>query len=622
MILAIATSALAEDLNPPEFAGATGSMKGIWAFDEDAPGDPDWPRLDAPDEPMEVIEHAEREGPEDLQLLYEDEFEAEYPGLDFTGIYGWQNSAGDPQNAPATPAVWEENFQGRSGVLTGVSMFGFDFNNFEYNATGHKDISVQITWYLESGTPPPEFWVLVEGWDDDGEFILGTWSEDSIEDIDLGGGWTHSTYYLTTQADPCFIEGDDVNPDSEFIEIGTGDGAWIVAIDEVVIHTICYEGDEPPLGPGGDGTIVVEPNITTIYEPLDAGGPPVQGPVVGNFGVKLGWMPDEPNTVYVTVDPNAEGDGPNEEYKIQGADPCDGTVTLAFNQSNWDVLQKVRIEAIEDLEKEGTENFMLSLTSYTDEINGDPCFVDGWYRMNVSVIDNDVRFFYATPDEIELSESKVPPDPCGTVSFDVRLSHLPEDKVGVWVNAEGAAFDAGMFIIDPNFEQYPPLFADPNRMTFTSTTWGGEGGNPPPTCPEYNEATMTSCWNKPLTIDVHAQDNDELVEAWQQYIEGKVVLRPFSEDPGYRVPELDAQGNEVEDSGGEAAQVVAAVTVEDNECGAKGYDPADIAGGGDEGDEPDCVVNLTDFADLCDRWLFCTQPHDDAGECDKLWNLE
>ncbi|MHC4214231.1 MAG: hypothetical protein ACYSWP_12760 [Planctomycetota bacterium] len=604
MILAIATPALAEDLNPPEWAGAPGSMKAYWTYDEDAPGDPDWPRLDAPDEPMEVTPHSEREGPEDLQLLYEEEFEGEYPGLDFTGVYALQNGAGDPQ-VTETPAVWESTFQGHSGVLTGITMMGYEINNFEYNSEGHKDVLIQITWYLETGSVEDEgfdIWLLLEGFGE-GEALTGGFADyaDSIDtEIDLGGGWRHSSFYLSTY-DPCGPT--DFNPSSEYIEIGTEEGNWVIAIDEVVIHTICYDGDEPPLGLGGDGTIVVDPNITTIYEPQDAGGPQVTGPVVGNFGVKLGWMPAEPNIVYVTVDPNDEGDGPNEDYKIQGADPCDGTVTLAFNQGNWDVLQKVRIEAIEDLDKEGTENLVLNLTSYTDEINGDPCFIDGWLRMGITVKDNDIRSLSIIPDEVVVSEN----DPCTCAEFAVRLSHRPADNadVKVLVVGDGLAFEAGMAYIDP------PLISeglsDPNSLTFTDVDDEA-----------FDPCTMTSGWNVEQTIKVCAIDNDETAEAWTEYIAGQIFLTPYSEDPGYRVPDLDAQGNEVEDSGGEADEETVDVSVQDNDCGALGYDLADF--------NEDCVVNLADFAEYFARWLFCTEPYDGAvyGEwsnCNALWNL-
>jgi hypothetical protein len=512
MILAIATPALAVD---PNWVGAPGSMYLSWTYDEAPPGElfgEEGGMLDAPDE-QEVTPHPTREGPEDLQEEFLEEFAGEYPELDFTGIYGWHGFV-EPFDFRVTPS-WAEEFATRDGVLTGVGYFGFYINNFEFNTTGHKDFSVQVTWYLQDGTLPAPLWFYI----DDSEGVAG-FTEESIEEIDVGGGWTRSTFYMSTQ-DPCTMWGDDVNPSYEYIEIGADDPCdlgrtWVLAIDEVAIHTICYEGDEPPLGPGGDGTIVVEPNITSIYEPFDAGGPPVQGPVVGNFGVKLGWMPAEPNTVYVTVDPNGEGDGPNEDYKIQGADP-DATVTLAFNQSNWDELQKVRIEAIEDLDREGSEIHLLELTSSTDETNGDPNFRDGWFRMILTVVDNDTRYLSVLPDEIELSENQAPPDPCGTKCFDVRLSHQPDAKVGVWVNAEGDAFSEDekltMFIIDPNFEQYPPLYADPNRMTFT-----------------------TSNWDLEQTICVHAKDNNKLFQAWQRYVEGSVVLTPFSEDPATAYP--------------------------------------------------------------------------------------
>jgi hypothetical protein len=53
------------------------------------------------------------------------------------------------------------------------------------------------------------------------------------------------------------------------------------------------------------------------------------------------------------------------------------------------------------------------------------------------------------------------------------------------------------------------------------------------------------------------------------------------------------------------------ISVEDNECGAWGYSPAD--------GNKDCYVNLGDAALLWAQWLYCTQPYEDG--CDKIWNL-
>jgi len=53
------------------------------------------------------------------------------------------------------------------------------------------------------------------------------------------------------------------------------------------------------------------------------------------------------------------------------------------------------------------------------------------------------------------------------------------------------------------------------------------------------------------------------------------------------------------------------ILVQDNECGAIGFDAVDY--------NEDCRVGLADFAHYLAQWLICTEPHEDG--CDKLWNL-
>jgi len=336
---------------------------------------------------------------------------------------------------------------------------------------------------------------------------------------------------------------------------------------------------------------------------------------VGNFGVKLGWRPGEDPcnlgtyidkfTVTVTLDPNIEGDKDHDDYFIWGGDPDgDGTIQLVFDQNNFDVLQKVHIEAIKDTDREGHETYQLWLIADCDE---DPNFDDDHdpctpVRMpvNITVMDNDIRFVSALPSLIELSESQAPPDPCGTECFDVRLSVKPADTVYVLVAAEEWAFEEEMFIIDPNFEDW----TDPNKLTFTTTT-----------NQVWTESTMTSGWNMPQSICVHAQDNDWVTEPWVTNIDGVVLLTPYSNDLEYSVDwlEPDPYGFplDVEDSGGTAEEAAVTVIVEDDDCGALGYDVADV--------NEDCRVGLADFVEFLAQWTACTQPYED--DCDSLWNL-
>jgi len=354
--------------------------------------------------------------------------------------------------------------------------------------------------------------------------------------------------------------------------------------------------------------IAVDSNDMPVYEPEDAGGPPVEGPTDGQLLVSLAWQPGEPTypafICTVTVDPNIEGDGPNDDFFFPGSDPFTGTVTLSFTDSNWDDYQNVIVQAVKDLDREGDESYPVGFT-FTINI-ADPNFISDPcdpVTTSITVVDNDVPFVSAIPDEIELSEN----DPC-CVDLKVRLSHLPWNDVYVRLYSEEWAFDAEMVYLDPPLE---PEGLDPNILTFTVS------GNP-----TWDPCTMTSNWDVEQTVTVCPIDNDELAEAWLEYIEGIIYMPSYSQDVRYLVPWWNPDGSgaddpctpeEGEESDGEAGETIVVIVVQDNECGAQGYAPQDY--------NEDCSVGLADFVHFYDQWLICTEPYDDAGDCDKLWNL-
>ncbi len=596
MCFVLCSVAVADDLDPPDWAGAPGTIYGVWGFGVDAPsGDAGWPD-DYPEEGL-MTSHDFNPDPEEFGETSDTEGAHQYM------INLW--AGGEEEES-----VWHDehnDYPGRQGILE-VMMMSFDMYNFAGDGT--KLIRLQVTW---AGTKPPE---LGWGWEPPETEDSGAWDAYVVNEIVIDENWTHTTLEVEI----------DSNPEFEFIEFGFDS---ITYIDQVVIDTICYDGESLPVGtPRAGGAvkteIVYDPNITTIYEPQDPEefGPPPPGPVVGNFGVKLGWRPGEDPCnlgtyfkhveVTITLDPNTEGDKDHDDYFIWGGDPVDGTITLVFDANNYDILQKVNIEAIKDLDREGNETYTLGFTSaclQDPNFDNDPCS-PVTQTLSITVIDNDVRHVSALPTRITLSETDAG-DPCGTKEIEVRLSHPPSDTVYVLVWGDEWAFEEEMFIIDPNFEDWMPLYGEPNRLTFTATTWGGGS------CPEYNETTMTSCWNKPLTIQVHAKDNDWVTEPDVTNIGGLVVFTPYSEDLEYCVDWLEADPYgfplEVTDSGGIAEEAEVTVVVEDDDCGAKGYDIADI--------NEDCVVNLGDLAVFFNQWLSCTQPYDDDGVCGRLWNL-
>ena len=583
MVLAISAPALADDLNPPDWAGGPGTIYGIWNFDVKSPSGETGSGAIREDYPEEgaMVPHGVNPDPAEFTETSDPCGAHKYMQQDWTEGAGWS---------------WSESFEGRDGVISNSGL-GFTLNNFE--GSGTKLVRAQITWWPAAGAGDWEFWFARSNGGELGPLYPDDYLVAEIED--LGDGWRHSTYE---------IEISD-NPSDEGLWVGTWGNN--TAIDQIVIDTICYPGDEPPVGPGRK---VVKPPVTVdssdlpIYEPYDPpDGPSVEGPTEGQMLVSLAWPPGEgvgyPSfNATVKVDPNS-GDGKHEDFIFPASTAADGSVELKFTDANWSDPQAVAVQALQDTDREGDEKYPIELTVTIDIAdpnfgNPTPVVVES----RVGVVDNDVPFISLSTDEIEISES----DPCTCVDLKIRLSHKPDAKVGVWVNAGGYAFSEDeeftMFIIDPNFEQYPPLYADPNRMTFTVS------GNP-----EWNQTTMTSNWNVEQTITVCPIDNDELAEAWVEYIDGQISLTPYSEDLRYRVPDLNADGSEAPgnppDSGGEAEETIVDISVQDNECGAIGYSRMDF--------NEDCNVGLADLANIYAQWLYCTEPFEEG--CDMAWIL-
>jgi len=401
---------------------------------------------------------------------------------------------------------------------------------------------------------------------------------------------------------------------------------------DTVAEAIAAGGTCGDLVPGCVPLPAIAVDSNDVYEPQDAGGPAAEGNQRDLLWVSLAWRPGEdpcyPNdpcyyapvfTATVTVDPNG-GNVPNEDFVFPDSVAADGSVDLTFTEANWDVLQNVVVEAVADTYREGNESYPIELT-VTIDID-DPNFgnpIPVVVVSSVGVVDNDIPFVSALPDPIELSES----DPCTCVDLKVRLSHKPDYDVYVRVYPEGWPFGAD----EPNLAEMayldPPLGVadDPNILTFTVT------GNP-----TWDPCTMTSNWNVEQTITVCPIDNDELAEAWLEDIDGEIFLPSYSQDVRYLVPWWNPDGSNADDpctpdveeeSDGEVDETIVVVIVQDNECGAWGYDAVDVAGAFNEEGEPmpDCVVNLADFAHFYNQWLICTEPYDDADVCDKFWNL-
>jgi len=130
MVLAISAPSLADDLNPPDWAGAPGTIYGIWNFDEESPsgdtGDPSI-RDDYPEE-GEMVPHDTHPEPE--EMTEDSDTEGAHKYMMETWTEGWE---------------WFESYQGRDGVITADVGWEFLMNNFE--GSGTKLIRLQITWW-------------------------------------------------------------------------------------------------------------------------------------------------------------------------------------------------------------------------------------------------------------------------------------------------------------------------------------------------------------------------------------------------------------------------------------------------------------------------------------------
>jgi hypothetical protein len=221
----------ADDLNPPSYRGLPGSTFSHWTYDEPAPVDPTtgpdmddaFPWLDAP-ESSGFVPHPDFEDPEPVQVIYEDEFEGDFPGLDFADNFSWQLFA--------IHGGWQQEFMGRSGVLVDYEGGSWDINNFIDNAP-QKFIRLQLTW-KPMDRVPEEFFFEVEWFDEDEdveEFVED--SRDPFENsVTMADGWIHSTFDFN------YIE---PNPDVEFLglfPVGPRDLDAFIAVDQVVIDTI------------------------------------------------------------------------------------------------------------------------------------------------------------------------------------------------------------------------------------------------------------------------------------------------------------------------------------------------------------------------------------------------
>jgi hypothetical protein len=241
LVLGLCSNALAEDLNLPPWAGAPGSVYILEEFNEESPSTYANAWANMPEAQL-MVPHPQGYfiDPDRLAFLWDDfenvvEAYGEYVSPVW-GIQGWITTDG----------VWLDEYQGRDGVLQ-CPGFGFELANFEGEGTKHI--------WIQMVTRGP----ALEGAEVEGE---GWWEEMDLElisEIDLGGGWFHYTYLLELE----------FNPSWEAFSFFTGFGENLTYIDQLVVDTICFLGDEPPAGPGRVGRGASNPRPTNGYTRVD-----------------------------------------------------------------------------------------------------------------------------------------------------------------------------------------------------------------------------------------------------------------------------------------------------------------------------------------------------------------
>ena len=205
LVAGLAGNVMADDLYPPDWAGAEGSSLAIWEFLVDPSG-------------LGYIEADVYEG--DTNPHFD-------PG---SIVYDMAPEGVLACLGGAEGGVGYE-FNG-DGTITIVDELWGRLNNWPEDADRHKKVRFQITYDPASGRPMGES-ETADGGD-------SMWIPDMM-----------STIIADEEGFFCFeFEYEDRNPAAEsFVFIDTPG----LIINELIIDTICYEGDNPPAGPGRGG---------------------------------------------------------------------------------------------------------------------------------------------------------------------------------------------------------------------------------------------------------------------------------------------------------------------------------------------------------------------------------
>ena len=372
--------------------------------------------------------------------------------------------------------------------------------------------------------------------------------------------------------------------------------------------------------------IAIDPNVMLVYE---------TGETEGDFDVSMSNPLPTGKTATVTVDPNQATD----DITLLGGDPCDGTITLTFNDSNWDVPQTVTYKAIDDEIAEPPEleePQSIVLTSVYSEVLQDPNWA-GEKVVIVNVMDNDqanIMFTYSpffttgggpTPETPVLVDTPI--QIWEQLSYSWSVGSIRKRNIGVTLQVQPSGGDVEIIVFNESESGNPPIMDpplteadEPNALIFTAENW-----------------------DDPQIITIWGNDDDVLqaegaeAEGGQNYFAVLVFyVRDGGGDERYQWMEDAEDPCDPQVEVGMERGVD--FDIEDNECGAYGISYLDISNPyylmdedtlevalgyhrdpNDYADEdgnplPDCYVNFDDVIEFITQWFDCSDPQTEGCE--------
>ncbi len=512
LTVSTANLALAEDVIEPAFLSTGRSYRVIWNYDTQA-----------------AIDTLEADVVTLSQTLIDEEAEV----LTGYGIIG-----------PGDTAVTADS---RSGV--GVTNGAAVFLSSNLAKEGERaSVVFQITWnaqYLNedvfavfmeatnSNTIEEEFCALgiIEGAGTGNVSLLAEDSIELLDEVDHGDGFFTTAVHLITTSEAAISE-------CANILIGLEGVVDDIMIDQVIVDVIYFEGEFPPplekppvVVDAGDGVSVSEAT------PL----------VTDTFTVQMNTDPNENlgslngaiATITISPDPNDTAD-----FKMNSGGFGE-SITLTFDDSNWNTPKVVTVEVNDDVEIEPNVNcvelfsinFSVSLSDPNANVD-----LNGATQNEadlVTVIDDEVGCVFVISDEgLEINEL----DPNGTIA-----------SVAYVLNRPPIGSDNVITLTDENAVSE----LDPETLTFNS-------GN----------------WSVPQTVSIKAIPDEEFLEFVDPFITGASSgdVDPNAYNP---VPEVE-------------------VSMIEDECGEFPFITNDL--------NFDCYVNLLDFSLFAGEWADCTEP--------------